>query len=50
VEVKGVKVDGRPLDEANSRALFKNNTFFTEGGATFVAFDPENRDTVVEIL
>ena len=50
VEVKGVKVDGRPLDEAKSRTLFKNDTFYTENGATFVAFDPENRETVVDIL
>ena len=50
VHVKEVSVDGKPLKEATSRVGFQTNFFFTENGTTFVAFDPENRETVVEFL
>ena len=48
-EVRGVSVDGKPLEQASSRAAFKSGTFFTENNATFIAFDPAERQTTVEI-
>ena len=50
VEVKGVRVDGKPLTETASRRGFQNNTFYVENGTTLAAFDPQNRKTVVEVL
>ena len=49
IEVRGVSVDGIPLDGASTRAAFKSNTFFAEDNTTFVAFDPAKRQTVVQI-
>jgi hypothetical protein len=48
-EVKGVSVDGKPLAQASTRASFKSGTFFKEGDATLAAFDPEKRQTTVEV-
>ena len=47
--VQGVKVDGRPLTLAMTRAAFENDTFFREGEVTFAAFGPQARSTTVEI-
>jgi len=49
VGVRGVSVDGKPLVQTSSRAAFKSGTFFTEGNATFVAFDPTERQTTIEV-
>jgi len=49
VDVRGVMVDGKPLVQASNRATFKSGTFFTEGKITFVAFDPTERQTTVEV-
>jgi len=49
VDVRGVSVDGKPLARASARADFKSGTFFTEGDATFVAFDPTERQTAIEV-
>ena len=48
-DVYGVSVDGKPLAPAVSRAAFKSGRFFREGGATLVAFDPEQRQPTVEV-
>lgn len=49
-EVRGVSVDGQPLKQAQTRGAFENNTFYTEGANTFVAFHPKQRQTTVEIV
>lgn len=49
VDVREVIVDGKPLAQAFTRASFKSGTFFMEGNATFVAFDPKERQTIVEV-
>ena len=49
VDVRGVSVDGEDLTRAESRALFKSDTFFTENNATFVAFDPAHRQPAIEV-
>ena len=49
VDVRGVVVDGADLTRAGSRILFKSNTFFTENNETFVAFNPIQRQPVIEI-
>ena len=48
-EVRSVRVDGRPLTRAANRAAFKSDTFLLEDGATFVAFDPAQRQVLVEV-
>ena len=48
-EVRSVRVDGRPLTRAANRAAFKNDTFLLEDGATLVAFDPAQRQVLVEV-
>jgi hypothetical protein len=49
VDVREVIVDGKPLAQASTRANFKSGTFFTEGNVTFIAFDPKERQTIVEV-
>ena len=49
VDVRGISVDGKPLTQASTRASFKSGTFFKEGNDTFVAFDPKERRTTVEV-
>jgi hypothetical protein len=49
VDVREVTVDGKPLAQASNRASFKSGAFFTEGNATLVAFDPKERQTIVEV-
>lgn len=48
-DVRGVSVNGKPLDKASNRAAFKSGTFFTENNVTFAAFDPVERQTIIEI-
>ena len=48
-EVQGVSVDGRPLEEARTRAAFATETFLHENGVTLAAFDPQQRTTTVEV-
>ena len=48
-QVRSVRVDGRPLTRASSRASFKSDTFLLEDGATLVAFDPAQRQVLVEV-
>ena len=48
-DVREVRVDGRPLTHAASRSAFGRETFYREGDVTFVAFDPAERGTSVEI-
>ena len=47
--VRSVRVDGRPLTRAANRTAFKSDTFLLEDGATFVAFDPAQRQVLVEV-
>ena len=49
VDVKGVSVDGRPLQEAGSRRAFASDTFYRDGGVTLAAFEPTQRSTTVEV-
>ena len=49
VDVKGVAVDGVPLERVVSRAGFEDGTFLCEGDGTFVAFTPQGRYVVVEV-
>jgi hypothetical protein len=49
VEVDAVSVDGTPLTRGSSRAAFGIGTFFSEGDVTWVAFDPRQRQTTVEV-
>ena len=49
VGVKGVSVDGKPLIRASTRANFKSGTFFTENNVTFVAFNPTECQTTVNV-
>jgi len=49
VNVSGISVDGRPLNQASTRSSFKSGSFFTEGRATFVAFNPKERQTLVDV-
>ena len=49
VDVKGVAVDGVPLERVGSRAGFEDGTFLCEGDGTFVAFTPQGRYVVVEV-
>ena len=49
VNVRGISLDGRPLTRALTRAAFRGDTFFREGDATFVAFDPPARSVTVEV-
>ena len=50
VNVRGVSVDKQPLSRADTRRAFKSGTFFTEGDATFVAFDPASRQMTVRVV
>ena len=47
--VQGVRVDGRPLTRAMSRAAFGNETFYREGDTTFAAFTPTARQATVDV-
>jgi hypothetical protein len=47
--VRSVTVDGRPLAEANSRAVFENETFYRDGSVTFASFTPTSRTTSVVV-
>ena len=57
-DVKGVNVDGVPLDRARTRAKFSDGTFLTgddpafyrRDKATFIAFTPQQRNVKVEVL
>ena len=49
VDVRSVSVDGEPLAQASTRAGFKSGTFFREGRATLVAFDPTARRMTVKV-
>lgn len=49
IDVRGVSVDGRPLTQVSVRASFESGTFYKEGNNTFVAFDPKERQTTVEV-
>ena len=48
-EVRSVRVDGRPLTRAANRATFKSDTFLLEDGAALVAFNPSQRQMLVEV-
>jgi hypothetical protein len=48
-DVRGVRVDGRPLTPAASRSAFGRETFYSEGDVTFISFDPVERSTTAEI-
>ena len=47
--IQGIVVDGKPLRRVTTRQYFAENTFFTEGETTLAAFDPAQRQTVVEV-
>ena len=49
VNVRGISVDGKPFAQASTRSSFKSGSFFTEGRTTFVAFDPKERQTLVDV-
>jgi hypothetical protein len=49
-DVKGVSVDGVPLERASSRAGFEDGMFLDEGTSTLVAFTPQGRSVVVEVV
>jgi len=46
---RGVWVDGAPLREATTRAGFATGTFYVEGVATLIAFDPTQRQVAVRV-
>ena len=48
-EVRSVRVDGRPLARASTRAAFKSGTCLMEDGAALAAFDPARRRVLVEV-
>ncbi|MFT5368844.1 MAG: hypothetical protein ACI8V2_003812, partial [Candidatus Latescibacterota bacterium] len=58
VDVTGVVVDGKPLDQSQTRAMFKDGTFlkgddtssYRRGEPTFVAFTPKQRKVEIEVL
>lgn len=50
VDVKGVSVDGVPLERASSRAGFEDGMFLDDGGSTLVAFTPQGRSVMVEVV
>ena len=49
LHVCGVSVDGLALGRATSRADFASGTFYIEGDATLLAFDPTRRRTLVRV-
>ena len=49
VNVRGISVDGRPLNRAASRATYNTGSFLTEGSVTFAAFDPAGRRATLEV-
>jgi hypothetical protein len=48
--VRHVQVNGWDLREVHSRRDFQRDTFFSEGKQTFIAFDLEVGDTVLELI
>jgi len=49
VQVRGVTVDGAPLERAATKAAFKSGTYWIDGDATLLAFDPKSADANVGI-
>ena len=49
VEVRGIRVDGKALNRARSRATFESGTFLKEADTTLIAFDPQRRRTVIQV-
>jgi len=47
--VKGVRVNGKPLGQASIRRDFRDGTWFTENGATYAAFTPTQQKTTVAV-
>jgi hypothetical protein len=48
--VGGVTVGGVPLIQATTRTAFKSGTFLHQGDATLVAFNPQQRHTIVRVV
>lgn len=48
-DIRGVRVDGRPLSRQETRRAFRSNSFYREGDVTLVAFSPGGRTCRVEI-
>lgn len=46
---RGISVNHDVLAQASTRANFKSGTFFKENNSTFVAFDPTEQQTTVEV-
>lgn len=57
-DVKGVVIDGRPVPQAQTRAMFRDGTFlkgddpsfYRHGEPAFVSFTPKQRKVEIEIL
>ena len=49
ITVAGVKINGKPLTPALTRAAFRDGTYYRDGDITLVAFTPEDRNVRVEI-
>jgi hypothetical protein len=49
VGARGVSVDSELLSETSTRSGFRSGTFLTEDDVTYVAFDPTERRTTVEV-
>lgn len=49
VEPRKISVDGKPLAQAPTRASFKSGTFMESRDGYLVAFDPNKRQTTVEV-
>ncbi|MCY4353025.1 MAG: hypothetical protein OXC45_07960, partial [Gemmatimonadetes bacterium] len=49
ITVAGVKINGKPLTPALTRAAFQDGTFYRDNDITLVAFTPEDQNVRVEI-
>ena len=49
VTVRGISVDGTPLNRAASRAAFESGSYLVEADVVFAAFDPIERQARVDV-
>jgi hypothetical protein len=49
VTATSVKVNGKPLIQALTRAAFEDGTFYRDDDVTLVAFTPDGKDVSVEV-
>ena len=48
-QVRGVAVDGAPLERAATKAAFRSGTYWVDGDATLLAFDPTASRTALVV-